>query len=162
MSASEFFNGSTTAISPAASRLMAVTSQYLILVYCSVEKLMHQRPNPIDFFFQREMARVKKMDFCIGKLSFIELSTLDRKDSIIFAPGDQHGRLLFAEIPLPIGIGVQVPFCVVEDRKLNILVPRSVLISLVDHPIVRADFRRIAGTMQIMPLGSFNRQKPVE
>src|SRR5215472_6112691 len=29
--------------------------QYLFLVYCSVEKLMHQRPNPIHFFFQREM-----------------------------------------------------------------------------------------------------------
>src|SRR5215469_13718489 len=24
-------------------------------VYCSVEKVMHQRPNPIHFFFQRKM-----------------------------------------------------------------------------------------------------------
>ena len=43
---------------------------------------------------------------------------------------------------------------------MDFLVPRSVLISLVDHSIVRADLRRIADTMQIMPLGSFNRQKP--
>ena len=87
----------------------------LIFCYCSVEKLMHQRPNPIHFFFQREMARVKKMELCVGKLSFIELSALDREDSIIFAPGDQHGGLLFAEILLPIGKGIQIPFGVVED-----------------------------------------------
>src|SRR6266705_2285256 len=95
--------------------LLATPFQYLFLVYCSVEKFAHQRPNPIRFFFQREMARVKKVEFCVGKLSFIELSALDRKDSIIFAPGDQHGRLLLAEILLPIGIGIQIPFGVVED-----------------------------------------------
>ena len=90
------------------------------------------------------------------------LSTLHRKDSIVFAPSDQHGGLLLTEILLPIGIGAQIPFCIVEDRQLDVLVPGSVLISLVDHPIVRADLRRIADTVQIMPLGSFNRQKPVE
>src|SRR6059058_2674160 len=142
--------------------LLPTPFQYLFFFYCSVEKLTHQRPNPIHFFFQREMARVKKMELGVGKLSFIELSALDRKDSIVFAPSDQRRRLLFTEILLPIGIGIQIPFCVVEDCKLNIFVPRSVLISLVDHPIVRADLRGIADTMQIMPLGSFNRQKPVE
>jgi len=76
---------------------------------------MHQRPNPIHFFFQRKMTRVKKMELCVGKLPFIELSALDREDSIIFAPGDQHGWPLFAEILLPIGIGIQIPFGVVED-----------------------------------------------
>ena len=76
---------------------------------------MHQGPNPIDFFLQREMARIEKMELCVGKLSFIELSAFDHKDSIIFAPGDQHGRLLFAEILLPVGICIQIPFGVVED-----------------------------------------------
>src|SRR5215813_9485217 len=142
--------------------IMATPFQYLFLVYCSAEKLMHQRPNPIHFFFQREMARVEKMELRTGNISFKEFSTFHRKDSIVFAPSDQHGRLLFTEILLPIGIGIQIPFGIVEDRKLDVLVPRSVLISLVDHPIVRADLRRIADTMQIMPLGSFNRQKPVE
>src|SRR5512132_1928328 len=42
--------------------LLATPFQYLFLVYCSVEKLMHQRPNLIHFFFQREMARVEKME----------------------------------------------------------------------------------------------------
>ena len=123
---------------------------------------MHQRPNPIHFFFQREMARVEKMDLCAGNISFEEFGTLYRKDSIVFAPSDQRGGLLFAEILLPVSKDIQIPFCVVEDCKLDFLIPRPVLISLVDHPIVRADLRRIAGTMQIMPLGSFNRQKPVE
>src|SRR5215510_2918070 len=145
-----------------ASVLSATPFQYLFLGYFSVQKFMHQRPNSILFFFQREMARVEKMELCTGNISFKEFSTLHRKDSIVFAPGDQRGGLLFPEILLPIGIGIQIPFCVVEECKLNILVPRSVLISLVDHPIVRADLRRIADTMQIMPLGSFNRQKPVE
>src|SRR5439155_16123712 len=54
-------------------------------VYCSVEKLMHQRANPIHFFFQREMARVEKMELCTGNISFKEFSTLHRKHSIVFA-----------------------------------------------------------------------------
>ncbi len=71
--------------------LLATPFQYLFLVYCSVEKLMHQRPNPIHFFFQREMARVEKMELCTGNISFKEFSTLHRKDSIVFAPSDQRG-----------------------------------------------------------------------
>src|SRR5262249_18507452 len=55
-------------------------------VYCAIKKLMHQRTNPIHFFFQREMASIEKMELCAGKLSFIEFSTLHRKDSIVFAP----------------------------------------------------------------------------
>ena len=108
------------------------------------------------------MARVEKMQLCAGNISFQEFSTLHREDSIVFAPRDQRRGLLFTEILLPNGIGIQIPFGVGEDCKLNILVPRSVHISLVDHPIVRADLGGIADTMQIMPLGSFNRQKPVE
>src|SRR5499433_2131339 len=89
--------------------------QYVFLVYCSVEKLMHPRPNPIHFFFQREMARVEKMELCTGKISFVEFSTLHRKNSIVFAPSDQHGGLLFTEILLPVGKDIQIPLCVVED-----------------------------------------------
>src|SRR5262245_35657909 len=46
---------------------------------------------------------------------FEEFSTLHCKDSIVFAPSDQPGGLLLTEIRLPIGIGIQIPFCVVED-----------------------------------------------
>ena len=72
-------------------------------------RLMHQRPNPIHFFFQREMARVEKMELCTGNISFKEFSTLHRKDSIVFAPSDQRGGLLFTEILLPIGIESSAP-----------------------------------------------------
>ena len=71
---------------------------------------MHQRPDPLHFFFQREMARVEKMEFCTGNISFKEFSTLHRKDSIVFTPSDQRGGLLFTEILLPIGIDIQILF----------------------------------------------------
>src|ERR1043166_7613153 len=87
----------------------------LFLVYCSVEKLTHQRPNPIHFFFQREMARVEKMELRAGNISFKEFNPLHRKDSIVFAPSDQRGGLLFTEILLPVGKDIQIPFRVVED-----------------------------------------------
>jgi hypothetical protein len=61
------------------------------------------------------MARVEKMELCAGNISFKEFSTLHREDSIVFAPSDQRGGLLFTEILLPIGIDIQIPFCVVED-----------------------------------------------
>src|SRR5437764_5575496 len=108
------------------------------------------------------MTRVEKMELCTGNVSLVEFSTLHRKDFIVLAPGDQHGGLLFTEVLLPIVVNIQISLRVVEDCKLDILVSRPVLVGLVDHPIVRADRRRIAGAMQIMPLGSFNRQKPVE
>ena len=76
---------------------------------------MHQRPNPVPFLLQREMTRVEKMELCTGNISFVELRALHRKDSIVFAPSDQHGGLLFTEVLLPLGIGIQIPFCVVED-----------------------------------------------
>ena len=79
--------------------------------------------NPIHFFFQREMARVEKMELCTGNISFKEFSSLHRKDSIVFAPSDQRNGLLFMEILLPIGIDIQIPFCVVEDRKWISLFP---------------------------------------
>src|SRR5215831_493501 len=82
---------------------------------CSVEKLTHQGPNPLQLLFQREMARVEKMELRIGKISFEQFGTLHHKDSIVLAPSDQHGGLLFTEILLPIGIDIQIPFCVVED-----------------------------------------------
>jgi hypothetical protein len=44
------------------------------------------------------MTSVKEMELWIWKLSFLELSALDRKDLIIFSPSDQHGQLVFAEI----------------------------------------------------------------
>src|SRR5215472_10011777 len=140
----------------------ATPFQYLCRGSRAVEKLMHQRPDTIPFFFQREMARVEKMELCTGNISFEELRTLHRKNSVVFAPSDQQGGLMCTEVLLPIVENIQISFRIVEDRKLDILVSRPVLVGLVDHPIVRADLRRITRTMQIMPLGSFIRQKPVE
>src|SRR6202007_2925121 len=90
----------------------------------SVEKLMHQRPNPIHFFFQCEMARVEKMELCTGNISFKEFSTLHRKDSIVFAPSDERRGLMFTEVLLPIVENIQISLRLVEDCKLDILFSR--------------------------------------
>ena len=76
---------------------------------------MHQRPNPIHFFFQREMARIEKMELCAGNISFKEFSTLHREDSIVFAPRDQRRGLMFTEVLLPIVVNIQISLRVVED-----------------------------------------------
>src|SRR5262252_3053280 len=108
------------------------------------------------------MARIEKMELCARNISFQEFSALHREDSIVFAPRDQRRGLMFTEVLLPIVENIQISLRIVEDGKLDILVSRPVLVGLVDHPIVRTDLRRITGAMQIMPLGSINRQKPVE
>src|SRR5499425_764126 len=95
--------------------LLATPFQYLFLVYRSFEKLMHQRPDPIHFFFQREMTRVEKMELCTGNISFIEFSTLHREDSIVFAPRDQRRGLMFTEVLLPIVENIQISLRIVED-----------------------------------------------
>ena len=76
---------------------------------------MHQRTNPIHFFFQREMARIEKMELCAGNVSFKEFSTLHCEDSIIFAPRDQHRGLMFTEVLLPVAVNIQISLRVVED-----------------------------------------------
>src|SRR5689334_15311054 len=102
--------------------VLATPFQYLLLVYCSIEKLMHQRPNPIPFFLQREMARIEKMELCAGNISFKEFGTLHREDSIVFAPCDQRRGLMCTEVLLPIVEYIQISLRVVEDCKLDILV----------------------------------------
>jgi hypothetical protein len=62
---------------------------------------MHQRPNPIRFFFQREMARVEKMELCAGNISFQEFSTLHRKDSRRFAKTNGWGFFNFGHHVMP-------------------------------------------------------------
>ena len=76
---------------------------------------MHQRPNPIHFFFQREMARIEKMELCARDISLEEFSTLHREDSVVFAPRDQRRGLMFAEVLLPIVVDIQISLRVVED-----------------------------------------------
>src|SRR5215470_1471730 len=95
--------------------LLPTPFQYLFFVYCSVEKLMHQRPNPIHFFFQREMARIEKMELCARNISFQEFSTPHREDSIVFAPRDQRRGLMFTEVLLPIVENIQLSLRIVED-----------------------------------------------
>src|SRR5215469_216509 len=95
--------------------LLGTPFQYLVLVYCSVEKLMHQRPNLIHFFFQREMSCIKKMKLGPGNISFQEFSSLDREDSIVFAPRDQRRGLMFTEVLLPIVENIQISLRIVED-----------------------------------------------
>ena len=76
---------------------------------------MHQRPNQIHFFFQREMARVEKTELCTGNISLIEFSALHRKDSIVFAPRNQRRGLMFTEVLLPIVENIQISLRIVED-----------------------------------------------
>jgi len=71
---------------------------------------MHQRPNPIQLFFQGEMARIQKMELCAGNISFNEFSTLHREDSIVFAPRDQRSGLTLTEVLLPIAVNIS-PLC---------------------------------------------------
>jgi len=71
----------------------------LVVVYCSVEKLMHQRPYPIDLFFQREMARVEKMELCAWDIFFVEFRALHRKDSIVLAQVISWGVVVYGNIP---------------------------------------------------------------
>src|SRR5579884_3657845 len=95
--------------------LLSMPPQLLFPVYCPVDKLMHQRPDPIHFFFQCEMACVEKMQLCAGNISFQEFSTLHREDSIVFAPRDQSRGLMFTEVLLPIVENIQISLRIVED-----------------------------------------------
>src|SRR5438046_2086316 len=69
------------------------------------------------------MARLEKIELCARNISFKEFSTLHREDSIVFAPSDQRGGLLFTEVLMPIGENIKnssfmastwaPPFCMI-------------------------------------------------
>nr|GEU28643.1 serine racemase [Tanacetum cinerariifolium] len=75
------------------------------------------------------------------------------KDLVVLAPGDQHRRLVLAEVGLPGRVARRIGAVAIKHFQLDGGVARTVQVSLVHGPRVRAHVLRIARALQVLPLG---------
>src|SRR5262249_59848892 len=68
------------------------------------EKIPDERRDLVAIRFQSEVAGVEEMELQCLQISFVRFSAVGREDFVILAPGDQHRRLVLAEVVLPLRI----------------------------------------------------------
>src|SRR5690242_10028226 len=90
------------------------------------EKLSHQLRNLGAIRFQGEVPSIEQVELQCLQVSFVRFRTFTRKNLVIFAPNDQHRRLLLAEIFLPLRVQRWVTTVAQEQIELDFVVARSV------------------------------------
>src|SRR6266567_6481336 len=76
--------------------------------------------NLIRCSIEREMARIKDVDFGLRHVAAIGLRFRKLERQVVFAPEDEKLRLLLAHPSLPLGVSVDVCAVVVEEVALNV------------------------------------------
>ena len=89
------------------------------------------------------------------QVALVRLGPGGREDLIVLAPGDQHRRLVLAEILLPLRIQRRVAAVAEEQVELDLVVALAVKQELVVGRPVRADQFGILYAVRVLPLGRF-------
>src|SRR5262245_24144363 len=90
------------------------------------EKIPDERRDLVAIRFQGEVTRVEEMELQCLQVSFIRFSAVGREDFVILAPGDQHRRLVLAEVVLPLRIKREVTAVAQKQVELDFIVPLSI------------------------------------
>src|SRR5262245_5189862 len=126
-----------------------------------VEKVVDQRADPVEVLFQCEMAGVEQVKFDVFQVPLRKTCALDREDPIVLAPDNERRRLMRSKITLPGGVGLKVRLGIVQNGELDFLVAWAVLIGLIEDPVIWTDELRAAGTVNIVPLCTLDREQPI-
>jgi len=81
---------------------------------------------------------------------------------IVFAPDNEHRRLVVAEVLLPTWIERGIRAIAVKQLKLNIFVTWAIHLCLVVHPAIGRDRFQITHASLILPFGCANFKKRFE
>jgi len=76
--------------------------------------------------FQREVACVEQVQFRVGQVAPERLCPGDGEERVVLSPYDERGRLVSAEVGLPIPVERYVGGVVVKKIQLDGVVPRPV------------------------------------
>ena len=123
------------------------------------KEVSDQRGDHRSVFFQGEVARIEQMELQVLEVTLVGIRSRSREDRIVLAPDDQRGRLVLAEILLPLGIQRRIAAVAVEQGQLNLLIAGTVQERLHMTPSVRADRFDVANTVGVLPLGRIERQQ---
>ena len=103
------------------------------------EELPHQLGDLVAVRFQGEVAGVEQVELQRLQVRLVRLGPGGREDLVVLAPGDQHRRLVLAEVLLPLRVQRRVAAVAQEQVELDLVVPLAVEQELVVGRAVRAD-----------------------
>src|SRR5437763_16709349 len=94
---------------------------HLLLRDMLAEEFPHQRGDLVAIRLQREVACVEQVKLEGLQVALVRFGSVGRKDLVILAPGDQHWRLVLAEVLLPLRIEWRVAAVAQEQVELNLV-----------------------------------------
>jgi hypothetical protein len=98
------------------------------------EEVPHQVRYRVAVLLKREVSGVEQVKLQIRQVFLVGLSAGSGEDRIVLSPDHKRRRLVLAEVGLPLRIQRRVAAVAVEQRELDIGVPRPVEQRLVDVP----------------------------
>ena len=107
------------------------------------EEVSHQPGDLVAVGFQGEVAGVEQVKFQRLQVALVGLGPGGREDLVVLPPSDQHRRLVFAEVLLPLRIQRRVAAIAQEQVELDLVVSLAVEQELVLGRPVRADEFRV-------------------
>src|SRR5262245_31921833 len=126
------------------------------------EELAHQPSDGIALGLQGEVAGVEQVVRERLQVALVRLGAGGREDLVVLPPGDQHRRLVLAEVLLPLRVQRRVATVAEEQVELDLVVARTVEQELVVGWSVGADEFRVPHPVRILPPGRLIFYEPAE
>ena len=126
------------------------------------EEVPHQVGYLVAVLLQRKVSGVEQVKIQILQISLIGLSAGRGEDLIVLPPDDEHRRLVLAEIGVPFRVERRVAAVAIEQRQLDLGVPRPVEERLVDVPVVGADRLLVPDAVGVLPDGGLPGEKAAQ
>src|SRR5882672_11301680 len=98
------------------------------------------------------MSGVEQVKLQYFPVALVRLGPGRREDLVVLPPGDQHRRLVLAEILLPLRVPRWVAAVTEEQVELDLVVPLAIEQELVVGRSVRADKLGALRPSQVLPL----------
>lgn len=91
-----------------------------------MQKRSGQAGNLVAVGLQGKMSSVEKMEVDVFDVTTIGFRTCGWEDLIVLAPHDEHGRLVLAEVLLPLWVERWIATIAQEQIELDLIVPFTI------------------------------------
>src|SRR5215467_6334770 len=126
-----------------------------------LQKGPNQRGNFDSLFLQSEVAGIEQVELHVLQVTLVRIGPGVGKNRVVLAQDDEHRRLIFAKIFLPLRVERRVAAVAIKERELNFLVARTIQKRLIMHPRVRTDRFQIFDAVRVLPFRRVERQDRV-
>jgi hypothetical protein len=99
------------------------------------------------------------MQLCLRNVTQERFRSRRGEDRVVLAPHRQHGRLLVAEILMPLRVERWIHAVVIGEVELDAIVAGPIESRLIEGPGIRADMRGITIALLVLKLCRLQRQQ---